>query len=77
MAIEMDCPHCGRECSLADWQLGKAVRCKGCEDTFLVEERRRASTRRGRDEDSDAGCPDNNRTRERVPPPGPEAWDPS
>jgi predicted Zn finger-like uncharacterized protein len=51
MAIETSCPNCGKEYSLADAQLGKTVRCKGCEDTFVVEPPRRA--RRGRDEDDE------------------------
>ncbi len=49
MAIEMTCPSCDKGYSLADSQLGKKVRCKGCDETFVVEEPRRA--RRGRDDD--------------------------
>jgi len=37
MAIEMDCPHCGKQYSLAETQVGKKVRCRGCDDTFVVE----------------------------------------
>jgi predicted Zn finger-like uncharacterized protein len=38
MPIKTSCPHCSRSYALADTQQGKTVRCKGCNQTFVVRD---------------------------------------
>jgi DNA-directed RNA polymerase subunit RPC12/RpoP len=51
MTIKASCPHCEREYTLADTQEGKTVRCKDCDEKFVVEKPRRK--RRDDDEEED------------------------
>lgn len=50
MTISITCPSCEREYTLADTQEGKTIRCKSCDEKFVVEKPRRS---RSRDEDED------------------------
>lgn len=50
MSITIACPHCGRAETLADTQEGHTVRCKGCDEKFVVEKLRR---QRSANEDED------------------------
>lgn len=45
MPIQATCPKCLASYNLADRQLGKKVRCKGCEEIFEVQESAAASQR--------------------------------
>jgi predicted Zn finger-like uncharacterized protein len=49
VAISISCPHCEQNYNLADNQRGKTVRCKGCQQTFLIEapEEEEAKTAQG------------------------------
>jgi hypothetical protein len=47
MAISTTCPHCGKASSMSAELRGKKVRCKSCEETFVVKGRSAS------DEDSD------------------------
>jgi predicted Zn finger-like uncharacterized protein len=38
MAIQIGCPRCRESYRLPDTQLGKRVRCRGCGETFLVQQ---------------------------------------
>ena len=36
MGIQANCPNCGASYNLAPAMAGKQVRCKSCQDTFVV-----------------------------------------
>lgn len=38
MSIKSTCPHCGESVTVPDQLLGKKVRCKKCQETFLAED---------------------------------------
>jgi predicted Zn finger-like uncharacterized protein len=52
MAIQATCPHCSQTYSLADTQIGKKVRCKGCSEGFVVRDSA-AGRRPSRQDDDD------------------------
>jgi predicted Zn finger-like uncharacterized protein len=58
MAIQTECPHCRNSYSLADGLIGKTVRCKNCQEPFVVRDRtERKPPSRSRDEDEDRDEP--------------------
>jgi ribosomal protein S27E len=63
MAIQVMCPHCDRDYTLAETAAGKMVRCKGCGEVFTVEvqdppeEPEEQPRRRGRRRKAKRGVP--------------------
>src|SRR5262249_46541323 len=62
MSITISCPHCDHQYTLADTLKGKTIRCKRCEETFVVGKAR--PPRRDEDENGDEDRPRRRKTKQ-------------